>query len=72
MSKVEAVEVIAIPLGLLRNVMFKVTVDENKHYGSPQFGGERKSFRCILPGGKVLMRLSPYDLNWDRITYRNK
>jgi len=53
--------------------MFKVTVDGNEHEVLAHISGKmRKNFIRILPGDKVLVELSPYDLNRGRITYRYK
>jgi translation initiation factor IF-1 len=73
MSKEEAIEVMATVLETLPNAMFKVAVDENKHEVLAHISGKmRKNFIRILPGDRVLVELSPYDLNRGRITYRYK
>ena len=73
MSKEEAIEVMATVLETLPNAMFKVAVDDNKHEVLAHISGKmRKNFIRILPGDKVLVELSPYDLNRGRITYRYK
>ena len=73
MSKEEAIEVTATVLETLPNAMFKVEVDNNKHEVLAHVSGKmRKNFIRILPGDKVLVELSPYDLKRGRITYRYK
>ena len=72
-SKEEAIEVTATVLETLPNAMFKVAVDENQHEVLAHISGKmRKNFIRILPGDKVLVELSPYDLKRGRITYRYK
>jgi translation initiation factor IF-1 len=65
MSKEDAIEVMATVLEPLPNAMFKV---ELAHVS----GKMRKNFIRILPGDKVAVELSPYDLNRGRIVYRYK
>ena len=70
MSKDEAIEVMATVVEPLPNAMFKVEL-ENKHQVLAHISGKmRKNFIRILPGDKVLVELSPYDLTKGRITYR--
>ena len=55
----------------LPNAMFRVELD-NKHQILAHISGRlRKFFIKILPGDKVTVELSPYDLTRGRITYRN-
>lgn len=73
MSKEEAIEVTAIVLETLPNAMFKVELEDNQHQVLAHISGKmRKNFIRILPGDKVLVELSPYDLGRGRITYRYK
>jgi translation initiation factor IF-1 len=73
MSKEDAIEVTATVLETLPNAMFRVSVDENRHEVLAHVSGKmRKNFIRILPGDKVLVELSPYDLGRGRITYRYK
>ena len=73
MSKEDAIEVTATVLETLPNAMFKVAVDDNKHEVLAHVSGKmRKNCIRILPGEKVLLELSPYDLKRGRITYRYK
>jgi len=56
----------------LPNAMFRVEL-ENKHQVLAHVSGKmRKNFIRILPGDKVAVELSPYDLNRGRIVYRYK
>jgi translation initiation factor IF-1 len=53
--------------------MFKVALEDNKHEVLAHISGKmRKNFIRILPGDRVLVELSPYDLARGRITYRYK
>jgi translation initiation factor IF-1 len=72
MSKEDAIEVTATVLETLPNAMFQVEL-ENKHKVLAHISGKmRKHFIRILPGDKVLVELSPYDLSRGRIIYRYK
>ena len=56
----------------MANAMFKVELD-NGHVVLAHISGKmRMHFIKILPGDKVTMELSPYDLSRGRITYRYK
>ena len=72
MSKEDAIEVMAVVLEPLPNAMFKVQLD-NRHVVLAHISGKmRKNFIRILPGDKVAVELSPYDLSRGRIVYRYK
>jgi translation initiation factor IF-1 len=72
MPKEEAIKVEGIVLETLPNAMFKVEL-ENKHQVLAHISGKmRMYFIKILPGDKVTVELSPYDLTRGRITYRSK
>jgi translation initiation factor IF-1 len=72
MAKEEAFEVVATVVEPLPNAMFKVEL-ENGHEVLAHISGKmRKHFIRILPGDKVLVELSPYDLKRGRIVYRYK
>jgi len=72
MAKEEAIEVIATVIEPLPNAMFRVELD-NKHQVLAHISGKmRKNFIRILPGDKVQVELSPYDLTRGRIVYRYK
>ncbi len=56
----------------LPNAMFRVEL-ENKHVLLAHISGKmRMNYIRILPGDKVTVEISPYDLTRGRITYRNK
>ena len=68
----ESVEVEGTVLEKLPNAMFKVEL-ENKHVVLAHISGQlRMNFIRILPGDKVTMELSPYDLTKGRIIWRDK
>ena len=70
MPKEEPIKVEGVVLETLPNAMFKVEL-ENKHQVLAHISGKmRMHFIKILPGDKVTVELSPYDLNRGRITYR--
>ncbi|MBK7992775.1 MAG: translation initiation factor IF-1 [Blastocatellia bacterium] len=72
MSKEDAIEVVASVVETLPNAMFRVEL-ENKHQVLAHISGKmRKNFIKILPGDKVIVELSPYDLTRGRIIYRYK
>ena len=72
MAKEEAIEMQATVLETLPNATFKVEL-ENGHKVLAHISGKmRKNFIRILPGDKVLVELSPYDLTRGRIVYRYK
>lgn len=72
MAKEDAIEVEAVVSETLPNAMFRVEL-ENGHQVLAHISGKmRKHFIRILPGDRVRVELSPYDLNRGRITYRLK
>lgn len=72
MPKEEAIEVQGTVLEPLPNAMFRVEL-ENGHRVLAHISGKmRMHFIKILPGDKVTVELSPYDLSRGRITYREK
>ena len=72
MSKEDAIEVVGTVIETLPNAMFRVEL-ENKHMVLAHISGKmRKNFIRILPGDKILVELSPYDLSRGRIVYRYK
>lgn len=72
MAKEEAIEVEGVVTEPLPNAMFRVEL-ENGHTVLAHISGKmRKYFIRILPGDKVTVELSPYDLTRGRITYRAK
>ena len=72
MAKEEGIQVEGTVVEPLPNAMFRVEL-ENKHQVLAHISGKmRKHFIRILPGDRVLVELSPYDLNRGRIVYRLK
>jgi translation initiation factor IF-1 len=72
MPKEDAIEVQGTIIETLPNAMFRVEL-ENGHKVLAHISGKmRMHFIKILPGDKVTVELSPYDLTRGRITYRFK
>ena len=72
MAKEEAIEVEGRVIEPLPNAMFRVEL-ENGHRVLAHISGKmRKNFIRILPGDKVAVELSPYDLTRGRIVFRYK
>ncbi len=72
MSKQDVIEVEGTILEALPNAMFQVKL-ENGHVILAHISGKiRMNFIKILPGDRVTVELTPYDLNRGRITYRFK
>ncbi len=68
----EAIEVEGTVIEPLPNAMFAIEL-ENKHHVLAHISGKlRMNFIRILPGDRVRVELSPYDLSRGRITYRLK
>ena len=72
MSKQDVIEVEGKVLEALPNAMFQVEL-ENGHVVLAHVSGKiRMNFIRILPGDKVTIEITPYDLSRGRITYRFK
>jgi translation initiation factor IF-1 len=72
MSKQKGIPVEGTVVEALPNAMFRVEL-ENKHVILAHVSGKmRMHFIRILPGDRVAVELSPYDLSRGRITYRYK
>ncbi len=72
MSKKDVIEVEGKVAEALPNAMFKVEL-ENGHQILAHISGKlRMNYIRILPGDKVTVELSPYDLTRGRITWRKK
>jgi translation initiation factor IF-1 len=72
MAKQDAIEVTGTVLETLPNAMFRVEL-ENSHKVLAHISGKmRMNYIRILPGDKVQVELTPYDLTRGRITYRYK
>lgn len=72
MAKEETIQVEGKVLEALPNTMFKVELDNGHQVLAHVSGKMRKHFIRILPGDRVAVELSPYDLSRGRITYRYK
>lgn len=72
MPKEEPIEVEGTVLETLPNAMFRVELEGGHKVLAHVSGKMRMHFIKILPGDKVVVELSPYDLSRGRITYRSK
>ena len=70
MTKEEKIEVEGSILEALPNAMFRVEIAPGKVVLAKIYGKMSMHYIKILPGDKVRIELSPYDLNRGRITYR--
>jgi translation initiation factor IF-1 len=70
--KEEAIEIEGTVLEPLPNAMFKVELDNGHKVLAHISGKMRMHYIRILPGDRVTVELSPYDLSRGRITYRYK
>ena len=72
MSKADVIEIEGVVVEKLPNAMFKVEL-ENGHIVLAHISGKlRMNFIKILPGDKVTLEMSPYDLSKGRIIWRDK
>lgn len=72
MSKTDVIEIEGLVTDLYPNAMFEVEL-ENGHKILANISGKlRMNFIRILPGDKVTVEMSPYDLTRGRITWRAK
>jgi translation initiation factor IF-1 len=71
-AKEEKIEVEGEVVEALPSTMFKVRLDTGHEVLTTISGKMRKHYIRILPGDKVNVELSPYDLNRGRITYRQR
>ncbi|MDH3391352.1 MAG: translation initiation factor IF-1 [Desulfobacterales bacterium] len=72
MPKEEAIQVEGIIVEPLPNAMFRVELDNGHKVLAHISGKMRMHFIKILPGDRVTLELSPYDLSRGRITFRSK
>ncbi|MEM5948378.1 translation initiation factor IF-1 [Spirochaetia bacterium 38H-sp] len=72
MAKEEAIEVEGIVKEALPNTMFRVELETGHTILAHLSGKMRKYFIRIVPGDKVKVALSPYDLTRGRIIYRER
>lgn len=70
MAKKEALEVEGTVNEALRDSTFNVELANGHHVLAYLSGKIRKNYIRVLPGDRVLVELSPYDLTRGRITYR--
>ena len=72
MSKADVIEIEGTVVEKLPNAMFQVEL-ENGHQVLAHISGKlRMNYIRILPGDKVTVEISPYDLTRGRITFRHK
>ena len=72
MSKADVIEIEGVVVEKLPNAMFKVEL-ENGHIVLAHISGKlRMNFIKILPGDKVTLEMSPYDLSKGRLVWRDK
>lgn len=72
MSKEDVIEVEGVVLEAMPNAMFKVEIEGGHQLLAHISGKLRMNFIRILPGDKVTIEMSPYDLTKGRITWRSK
>ncbi len=72
MSKADVIEIEGTVIEKLPNTMFKVQLDNGHEVLAHISGKLRQNFIRILPGDKVTLELSPYDLSKGRIIWRDK
>ncbi|HEH5590534.1 TPA: translation initiation factor IF-1 [Staphylococcus aureus] len=72
MAKQDVIELEGTVLDTLPNAMFKVEIENGHEILAHVSGKIRMNYIRILPGDKVTVEMSPYDLTRGRITYRYK
>ena len=72
MDKQDVIELEGTVLDTLPNAMFKVELENGHEILAHVSGKIRMNYIRILPGDKVTVEMSPYDLSRGRITYRYK
>jgi translation initiation factor IF-1 len=72
MAKQDVIELEGTVLDTLPNAMFKVELENGHEILAHVSGKIRMNYIRILPGDKVTVEMSPYDLTRGRITYRYK
>jgi len=70
MAKEDIIEMSGKVTEKLPNAMFKVVLENNHEILATISGKMRKHYIRILPGDRVTVAISPYDLSRGRITYR--
>lgn len=72
MAKEEAIEVEGTVTEALANTQFRVKLENGHQVLAHVAGKMRKHFIRIVPGDRVIVEVSPYDLNRGRIVYRER
>jgi len=72
MQKEEPIELVGVVTQALPNAMFKVKIDNGYEILAQLSGKMRKYYITIVPGDKVTVEVSPYDLTRGRIVFRDK
>lgn len=72
MAKDDVIEIEGVVVEALPNAMFQVELANGHKILAHISGKLRMNFIRILPGDKVTMEMSPYDLTKGRITWRSK
>ena len=72
MARKDAIELEGTVVELLPNTMFRVEIPGRRRVQAHISGKMRLHFIRILPGDKVMLQISPYDLSKGRIIYRQK
>ena len=72
MSKADVIEIEGTVVEKLPNAMFQVELENGQQVLAHISGKRRMNFIKILPGDKVTLELSPYDLSKGRIIWRDK
>ena len=72
MSKADVIEIEGVVVEKLPNAMFKVALENGVEILAHVSGKIRMHYIRILPGDRVTVEISPYDLTRGRITFRHK
>ncbi len=72
MAKEDAIKIEGTVVELLPNTMFRVELPNGHRILAHISGKMRLNFIRLLPGDKVMVEMSPYDLSKGRITFRQK
>ena len=72
MSKEDVIEVEGVVIDALPNAMFKVQLENGHEVLAHVSGKLRMNYIRIVPGDKIKLEMSPYDLTKGRITWRVK
>ena len=72
MAKEETIELIGVVMEVLRNAVFRVTLDNGAAIMAHASGKMRQRRIRILAGDRVTVEMSPYDLTKGRINFRHK